>query len=100
MVKLNEYRTVGEAAELLGVSKNTLRRWDGAEMLKARHQPIDPLRRFRHDPPGLRHTTRQVPYTEVRFEYGRFVFEAEESQITRCLFCPFRLFSGTPYFWM
>ena len=30
MAKLNEYMTVGEAAEVLGVSKDALRRWDRA----------------------------------------------------------------------
>ena len=30
MTKLSEYLTVGDAAELLGVSKDTLRRWDRA----------------------------------------------------------------------
>ena len=40
MAKLNEYLTVGEAAELLGVSKDTLRRWDRAGRLTARRHPV------------------------------------------------------------
>ncbi len=40
MAKLNEYLTVGEAALLLGVSKDTLRRWDRAGKLEARRHPI------------------------------------------------------------
>ncbi|MCA9253661.1 MAG: excisionase family DNA-binding protein [Phycisphaerales bacterium] len=37
MAKLNGYLTVGEAAELLGVSKDTLRRWDRARTFEVRH---------------------------------------------------------------
>ena len=40
MAKLNEYLTVGEAAQVLGVSKDTLRRWDRAGKLEARRHPI------------------------------------------------------------
>ena len=38
MAKINEYLTVGEAAGLLGVSKDTMRRWDraGKELRVAR----------------------------------------------------------------
>jgi excisionase family DNA binding protein len=46
MAKLNEYLTVGEAAELLGVSKDTLRRWDRAGKLKARRHPITDYRLY------------------------------------------------------
>ena len=46
MAKLNEYLTVGEAAELLGVSKDTLRRWDRAGKLKARRHPITGYRLY------------------------------------------------------
>ena len=40
VAKLNEYLTVGEAAAFLGVSKDTLRRWDRAGKLEARRHPI------------------------------------------------------------
>ena len=46
MAKLNEYLTVGEAAELLGVSKDTLRRWDRAGKLKARRNPVTGYRLY------------------------------------------------------
>ena len=46
MAKLNEYLTVGEAAELLGVSKDTLRRWDRAGKLTARRHPITGYRLY------------------------------------------------------
>jgi len=46
MAMLNEYMTVGEAAELLGVSKDTLRRWDRAGKLKARRHPITGYRLY------------------------------------------------------
>ena len=46
MVKINEYVTVGQAAELLGVSKDTLRRWDRAGRLKARRHPITGYRLY------------------------------------------------------
>ena len=40
MTKINDYLIVGEAAELLGVSKDTLRRGDRAGQLKARRHPV------------------------------------------------------------
>ncbi len=46
MAKINEYLTVGEAAEFLGVSKDTLRRWDRAGKLKARRHPITGYRLY------------------------------------------------------
>lgn len=46
MAKLNEYLTVGEAAELLGVSKDTLRRWDRAGKLTARRHPVTGYRLY------------------------------------------------------
>jgi len=36
MAKINEFMTVGEAAEYLGISPSSLRRWDRAGKLKAR----------------------------------------------------------------
>lgn len=46
MAKLDEYLTVGDAAVLLGVSKDTLRRWDRAGKLKARRHPITAYRLY------------------------------------------------------
>ncbi len=46
MAKLNEYLTVGEAAEFLGVSKDTMRRWDRAGKLQARRHPITGYRLY------------------------------------------------------
>ena len=46
MAKLNEYLTVGEAAQMLGVSKDTLRRWDRAGKLEARRHPITGYRLY------------------------------------------------------
>lgn len=44
--KINEYLTVGEAASLLGVSKDTLRRWDRAGKLTARRHPVTDYRLY------------------------------------------------------
>ena len=46
MPKLNEYLTIGEAAELLGVSRDTLRRWDRAKKLIARRHPVTRCRLY------------------------------------------------------
>jgi len=46
MAKFNEYLTVGEAAAYLGVSKDTLRRWDRAGKLEARRHPITGYRLY------------------------------------------------------
>lgn len=46
MAKLSEYPAVGDAADLLGVSKDTLRRWDRAGKLKARRHPITGYRLY------------------------------------------------------
>lgn len=46
MVKLNSYMTVKEAANFLGVSSMTLRRWDNEEKLKATRHPINNYRLY------------------------------------------------------
>ena len=46
MHRLNEYLTVAEAAVVLGVSKDTLRRWDKAGKLKARRHPMTHYRLY------------------------------------------------------
>src|SRR4051812_19850130 len=44
-----EYRTVGEAAEFLGVSTATLRNWDRTGKLKPRRHPQNGYRIYLHD---------------------------------------------------
>ena len=44
--KVSEYLKVAEAAELLGVSKDTLRRWDRAGKLQARRHPVSGFRLY------------------------------------------------------
>lgn len=46
MAKLSDYLTVGEAADYLGVSKDTLRRWDRAKKLVARRGPMSRYRLY------------------------------------------------------
>ena len=46
MAKISEYLRVGEAANLLGVSKDSLRRWDRAGKLIARRHPISKYRLY------------------------------------------------------
>ena len=45
--KLEEFLTVNEAAEYLGVSPSTLRNWDRAEKLRAQRHPINGYRLYR-----------------------------------------------------
>jgi excisionase family DNA binding protein len=46
VAKLNQYLTVGNAAAFLGVSKDTLRRWDRDGRLKARRHPMTRYRLY------------------------------------------------------
>lgn len=46
MTNLNGYMTVKEAAELLGISTMTLRRWDNGKKLKAKRHPINNYRLY------------------------------------------------------
>ncbi len=46
MPKLSDYLTVAEAAQVLGVSKDTLRRWDKAGKLTARRHPVTRYRLY------------------------------------------------------
>ena len=48
MAKISEYLKIREAAEYLGVSKDTLRRWDAAGKLKARRHPVSNFRLYLH----------------------------------------------------
>lgn len=43
------FLTVGEAAELLGVSPSTLRNWDREGKLKATRHPVNGYRLYRRD---------------------------------------------------
>ena len=44
---LKDYLTIKEAAEYLGVSRMTLRRWDNAGKLKAKRHPMNRYRLYR-----------------------------------------------------
>ena len=46
MDKLSDYLTVQQAAAYLGVSKDTLRRWDRSKKLPARRPPITNFRLY------------------------------------------------------
>ena len=46
MPKLSEFLTVGQAALYLGVSKDTLRRWDRSGKLTARRHPLTEFRLY------------------------------------------------------
>ena len=46
MHKLSDYLTVQQAAAYLGVSKDTLRRWDRSKKLTARRHPITNFRLY------------------------------------------------------
>jgi excisionase family DNA binding protein len=46
-LKLNEYVMVAEAAEILGVSKNTLRNWADDGRIAVRHNPGNGYRMFK-----------------------------------------------------
>ena len=46
MAKINEFMTVGEASDYLGVSPTSLRRWDRAGKLKARRHPVSRYRLY------------------------------------------------------
>jgi len=46
MRRLNEYLTVADAASVLGVCKDTLRRWDRAGKLTARRHPVTRYRLY------------------------------------------------------
>jgi excisionase family DNA binding protein len=47
MVKLNEYVKVAEAAEILGVSQNTLRNWSELGKIRVCRNPANGYRLFR-----------------------------------------------------
>ena len=49
MAKVSDYLKICEAAEYLGVSKDTLRRWDSAGKLKARRHPVSNFRLYLRD---------------------------------------------------
>lgn len=46
---LKGYLTVGEAAELLGVTSETLRNWDRKGRLRAYRNPLNGYRLYRRD---------------------------------------------------
>lgn len=46
-MKIKDYMTIGEAAEYLGVSIMTLRRWDSARKLRAYRNPLTKHRLYK-----------------------------------------------------
>ncbi len=58
MDRINQYMTVGEAADFLGVSKDTLRRWDRAGKLAARRHPVTGYRLYLKG--DLEHVLKQI----------------------------------------
>ena len=46
-MNIKDYATIKEAAELLGVDKTTLRRWDKASKLKPYRHPINSYRLYK-----------------------------------------------------
>jgi excisionase family DNA binding protein len=47
--RLDEYLTVSQAAEFLGVSPSTLRNWDKAGKVKAGRHPVNGYRLYRRE---------------------------------------------------
>ncbi len=47
--RLDEYLTVSQAAEFLGVSPSTLRNWDKAGKVKASRHPVNGYRLYRRE---------------------------------------------------
>lgn len=48
-MNIKDYVTIKEAAELLGVDKTTLRRWDKAGKLKPYRHPMNSYRLYKRD---------------------------------------------------
>lgn len=49
MKKLDEYLKIAEAAEFLGVSQNTLRKWADEDRIPVRVNPVNGYRLFRRE---------------------------------------------------
>ena len=49
MTKLNEYVKIAEAAELLGIAQNTLRKWADEGKIPFRRNPANGYRLFSRD---------------------------------------------------
>lgn len=49
MIKLTDYVKTAEAAELLGVSENTLRKWAGEGAIPMHRNPANGYRLFKRD---------------------------------------------------
>ena len=47
LLNFNDYLTVSEAAEYLGVSPSTLRNWDKADKLKSYRHPLNNYRLYK-----------------------------------------------------
>lgn len=59
---IDEYLTVGEAADILGVSRSTLRNWDRSGKLKAYRHPINRYRLYRRE--DLEHLLQRIDTLE------------------------------------
>lgn len=68
MNKLNEYVRVAEAAEMLGVSQNTLRAWAGEGKIPMHRNPANGYRLFRQTDLDkfLQKTARPVKPTKLK----------------------------------
>jgi len=65
--KLNEYLTVAEAAEYLGVSPNTLRNWGRDGKIKERRHPVNDYRLYATEElDALMQRAEKVPKTRKR----------------------------------
>ena len=49
MEKLRDFLRIAEAAEYLGVSSNTLRKWENAGKVAAHRHPVNGYRLFRRE---------------------------------------------------
>lgn len=47
--RLDEYLTIGQAADFLGVSPSTLRNWDRTGKVKAARHPVNGYRLYRRE---------------------------------------------------
>lgn len=46
-MKINEYITIGEAAELMGVTKNTLKNWEAAGKIRSFRNKMNGYRLYK-----------------------------------------------------
>ena len=68
MTKLSDYVLTAEAAEILGVSQNTLRKWAGAGKISMHRNPANGYRLFRQSDleKFLRKAAEPVPTAKIK----------------------------------